>query len=170
MTPRPKWAPVELAGGAARKPSPRCAWRTTSGANPVPVTALLPVAVPIVQPRTFAETPGPPIAMKWTTYPVALLVVQLSVKLVASQDCRSASASTVGVQSTMVNALFARRRPETGAALLLRLAAAADLLVVPSVMPNASRKFALKLSFVLPSVQRMRALGVCPRPWGTTWA
>src|SRR5262245_48069901 len=43
------------------------------------------------------------------------------------------------------------------------------MLVVPSVMPKASRKPAPKLSFVLPSVQRMSAFGVSPRPCATGW-
>jgi hypothetical protein len=123
----------------------------------------------ILQSTTFAETVGPPIAMKWITYGLASLVVQLRVKVAASQDCRSASASTTSPHWTTVRALSAMRWLAFEGLTASWLAIAAERLVVPSVIPKPWRKPALKLSSVLPFVHRMRALGVWPRPWRTAW-
>ena len=70
----------------------------------------MPGAAGIVQSTTFAETAAPPIAMKWMVSAVASLVVQLRVKLVPSQDWRSASATSAWPHRTIVRALAAIRR------------------------------------------------------------
>src|SRR5687767_12342786 len=62
MTPMPKTALAEAAGGAATKAPPALKWRTTSGRKPTPVTALLPGADVACQLTTLADTCGPPMA------------------------------------------------------------------------------------------------------------
>src|SRR5438445_7904907 len=131
---------------------PACAWMTTSGTKPIPVTDWFPVDVFIGQLTTLAETPDPPMAMKWTTYAVALLVVQLRVKLVPSTDERSASACTVPEPFTIVSILLAIRRCARAVDWALSLDVATDPLVVPSVIPKPYKKPALSVVPVLPLV------------------
>ena len=90
----------------------------------------------IVHSITLAETLVPPIAMKCMRYAVLLLVVQLSVKFVASHDERSASASSTSLHWVRVSALAAFRRLALEVVTPSWLAVPTDLLVVPSVMPK----------------------------------
>ncbi len=158
-----------LDGSDAVSANPACAWMTTLGVKPTPVTAWLPVVVGIVHWTIFADTPGPEMARKWMTDAVASFVVQLRVKLVASHELRSASATSDSLHCTMVSAFAAMRRLALAWFAPFSLAAAADTLVVPSLMPNAKRYPVPKLWFVLSSVQSTRAFGASPRPWATAW-
>jgi hypothetical protein len=66
-----------------------------------------------------------------------LFVVQLSVKLVASNDWISASATSVPDESMIVSALLATRRLALVVVTPFALEVAIDLSVVPSVTPKA---------------------------------
>jgi hypothetical protein len=65
------------------------------------------------------------------------LVVQLRVKFVVSQDCRSASASATPGGLQIARALLASWRQTLGGSKPSRLDAAVEKLVVPSVIPRA---------------------------------
>ena len=154
-----KLADVMLDGRAAASPSMK--WRTAFGWKATPVTVLSmsePEAV-AVQSTTCADTEEPPRIMKWMTYALVSFVVQVRLKFEASHDVRSASASVTSPQRTIVSTLAAWRRLVFVGVTPLWLAPATDLLVVPSVAPNADWELAVNAEFVSPSVQRMSALG-----------